>query len=148
MTATDWTFGGTWPHEPKWFDTPNGRMHYVDEGPRGGRPVVMVHGNPTWGYLYRHFVGPWSRPAIGPSSSITWGSGAPTSPRTPNCTATNPAPSERLWLDTFPDAEVLRIPDASHFVQEDAHGVVVPELIELVGRRSNTRLRNDSQAGP
>ena len=33
-------------------------MHYVDEGPRNGRPVVMVHGNPTWGYLYRHFIPP------------------------------------------------------------------------------------------
>jgi pimeloyl-ACP methyl ester carboxylesterase len=52
----DWTFEGTWPYEPKWFDSPDGRMHYVDEGPREGRPVVMVHGNPTWGYLYRNFI--------------------------------------------------------------------------------------------
>jgi pimeloyl-ACP methyl ester carboxylesterase len=55
---TDWTFGGLWPFEPRWFDTPDGRMHYVDEGPRDGRPVVLVHGNPTWGFLYRNFVGP------------------------------------------------------------------------------------------
>jgi haloalkane dehalogenase len=54
--VTDWTFDGTWPFEPKWFDSPDGRMHYMDEGPRDGRPVVMVHGNPTWGYLYRNFV--------------------------------------------------------------------------------------------
>jgi pimeloyl-ACP methyl ester carboxylesterase len=52
----DWTFDGTWPYEPKWFDSADGRMHYVDEGPREGRPVVMVHGNPTWGYLYRNFI--------------------------------------------------------------------------------------------
>ncbi|MGB5812703.1 MAG: alpha/beta fold hydrolase, partial [Polyangiales bacterium] len=56
MEATDWTFGGTWPFEPRWFDSPDGRMHYVDEGPRDGKPVVMVHGNPTWGYLYRNFI--------------------------------------------------------------------------------------------
>jgi haloalkane dehalogenase len=56
--ALDWTFGGLWPYEPRWFDTPDGRLHYVDEGPRGGRPVVLVHGNPTWGFLYRNFVGP------------------------------------------------------------------------------------------
>lgn len=43
----DWTFDGTWPYEPKWFDSPDGRMHYVGEGPPEGRPVVMVHGNPT-----------------------------------------------------------------------------------------------------
>jgi pimeloyl-ACP methyl ester carboxylesterase len=58
MAAIDWTFEGTWPYEPKWFDSDDGRMHYVDEGPRDGRPVVMVHGNPTWGYLYRNFIPP------------------------------------------------------------------------------------------
>jgi haloalkane dehalogenase len=31
-------------------------MHYVDEGPRDGEPVVMVHGQPTWGYVYRNFI--------------------------------------------------------------------------------------------
>ncbi len=54
--ADDWSFGGTWPYEPKWFDTPDGRMHYVDEGPADGKPVVLAHGNPTWGYLYRNFI--------------------------------------------------------------------------------------------
>jgi haloalkane dehalogenase len=54
--TTDWTFDGTWPFEPKWFESANGRMHYVDEGPRDGRPVVLVHGNPTWAYLYRNFI--------------------------------------------------------------------------------------------
>jgi pimeloyl-ACP methyl ester carboxylesterase len=58
MSNVDWTFDGTWPYEPHWFDTPEGRMHYIDEGPREGRPVVCVHGNPTWGYLYRNFVPP------------------------------------------------------------------------------------------
>jgi alpha/beta hydrolase fold len=56
--TTDWTFGGLWPFEPRWFETSDGRMHYVDEGPRDGRPVVLVHGNPTWGFLYRNFIGP------------------------------------------------------------------------------------------
>lgn len=56
--AIDWTFNGTWPYEPRWLDSADGRMHYVDEGPRDGKPVVMVHGNPTWGYLYRNFIGP------------------------------------------------------------------------------------------
>jgi pimeloyl-ACP methyl ester carboxylesterase len=55
-SVADWTFEGTWPYEPRWFDSPDGRLHYVDEGPRDGRPVVMVHGNPTWGYLYRNFI--------------------------------------------------------------------------------------------
>jgi haloalkane dehalogenase len=57
-SVADRTFEGTWPYDPQWFDTPDGRMHYVDEGPRAGRPVVLVHGNPTWGYLYRNFIPP------------------------------------------------------------------------------------------
>jgi pimeloyl-ACP methyl ester carboxylesterase len=54
----DWSFGGLWPYEPRWFQSADGRMHYIDEGPREGRPVVLLHGNPTWGFLYRNFVGP------------------------------------------------------------------------------------------
>lgn len=32
------------------------RMHYLDEGPADARPVVMVHGNPTWSFYYRNVV--------------------------------------------------------------------------------------------
>ncbi len=32
------------------------RMHYVDEGPRNGRVVVMIHGNPTWSYMWRKLI--------------------------------------------------------------------------------------------
>lgn len=34
------------------------RMHYIDEGPRDGPVVLMLHGNPSWSYLYRHMIGP------------------------------------------------------------------------------------------
>jgi haloalkane dehalogenase len=34
------------------------RMHYVDEGPRGGTPIVCFHGEPTWAYLYRKMIPP------------------------------------------------------------------------------------------
>ena len=30
------------------------RLHYVDEGPKDGPVVLLVHGNPTWSYLWRH----------------------------------------------------------------------------------------------
>ena len=32
------------------------RMHYVDEGPKDGPLVVMVHGNPTWSYMWRKLI--------------------------------------------------------------------------------------------
>jgi haloalkane dehalogenase len=37
------------------------RMHYVDEGPRRAPAVLMMHGEPSWSYLYRHFIPPISR---------------------------------------------------------------------------------------
>ena len=37
----------------------NGRtMAFVDDGPRDARPVLLLHGNPTWGFLYRDFMRP------------------------------------------------------------------------------------------
>jgi haloalkane dehalogenase len=32
------------------------RLHYVDEGPPGAPVVLMLHGEPSWSYLYRHMV--------------------------------------------------------------------------------------------
>ncbi len=32
------------------------RMHYVDEGPRDAKPILMLHGEPSWSYLYRHMI--------------------------------------------------------------------------------------------
>ncbi|MFA6124328.1 MAG: haloalkane dehalogenase [Sphingomonas sp.] len=32
------------------------RVHYVDEGPRDAAPVLLMHGEPSWSYLYRKFV--------------------------------------------------------------------------------------------
>lgn len=39
-------------------DTPPIRMHYLDEGPRDGRAIVLLHGEPTWSYLYRTMFPP------------------------------------------------------------------------------------------
>ncbi len=33
------------------------RMHYVDEGPRQGPVVLLLHGQPTWSYMYRRTIG-------------------------------------------------------------------------------------------
>ena len=43
-----------YPFEGRFLDLDGIRMHYLDEG--DGPPVVMVHGNPTWSYYYRHLV--------------------------------------------------------------------------------------------
>lgn len=43
-----------YPFPAHWFETNVGRLHYVDEG--SGRPVVFVHGNPTWSFMFRHQI--------------------------------------------------------------------------------------------
>lgn len=34
------------------------RLHYIDEGPADAAPILLMHGEPSWSYLYRNFVGP------------------------------------------------------------------------------------------
>lgn len=46
-----------YPFAPARFVTPRGAaLSYLDEGPRSDEAVVMVHGNPTWSFYYRHLV--------------------------------------------------------------------------------------------
>ncbi len=56
MIPADETFDGTWPYAPRFFDGAGFRMHYVDEPGDGPETFLCVHGEPTWGYLYRNFI--------------------------------------------------------------------------------------------
>ena len=60
MIAEDETFDGTWPFAPFFFGGCGFKQHYVIE-PGPGDPILLLHGEPTWGYLYRHFIPPLSR---------------------------------------------------------------------------------------
>ena len=46
------------PHYVELDDFEGGtlNMHYVDEGPQDGTPVVMIHGNPTWSFMWRKLI--------------------------------------------------------------------------------------------
>jgi haloalkane dehalogenase len=57
--AAEETFDGTFPFAPHFTTAPGFRMHYVDEG--SGEPIILIHGEPTWSYLYRNFIPPLSR---------------------------------------------------------------------------------------
>jgi len=46
--------GAIYPFDHHFFDSPMGAMHFVDEG--AGEPLLMLHGNPTWSFLYRRFI--------------------------------------------------------------------------------------------
>ena len=43
-----------YPFESKWFESTVGKVHYIDEG--SGRPILFLHGNPTWSFLYRGII--------------------------------------------------------------------------------------------
>lgn len=44
------------PHYVSVGDSEEMRLHYVDEGPRDGDVVIMMHGEPSWSFLYRHMI--------------------------------------------------------------------------------------------
>ena len=45
-----------YPFAPRYLDLGNLRLHYVDEGPRDGAPLLLLHGEPSWSYLYRKMI--------------------------------------------------------------------------------------------
>ena len=50
-----------YPFAPHYTDVPDGeggtlRIHHVETGPADGTPVLCMHGQPTWSYLYRHML--------------------------------------------------------------------------------------------
>lgn len=59
MTARAWLNRDLYPFEARHLDVEGGRMHYVDEG--DGAPIVLVHGTPTWSFLYRDLIRDLSR---------------------------------------------------------------------------------------
>lgn len=46
----------SYPFTPNYVEIDGMRMHYVDEGPRDGPVVLMLHGQPSWSYLYREMI--------------------------------------------------------------------------------------------
>ena len=52
------------PFEPRYLEVASGdasgpptlRMHYLDVGPADAAPVLLMHGEPTWAFLYRHMI--------------------------------------------------------------------------------------------
>ncbi len=61
VTAIE-TFDGSWPYKPRYSHAPGFAMHYIDEG-QGADTLLLLHGEPTWGYLFRTQIAAWSQSA-------------------------------------------------------------------------------------
>lgn len=48
------SFHNTWPYKAQYSTAPGFAMHYIDEGK--GETLLFLHGEPTWGYLFRHQI--------------------------------------------------------------------------------------------
>ena len=59
LLAFGWVDAREYPFRSRFFESGDGRIHYVDEG--RGEPIVLVHGTPTWSFLYRHLIAGFSR---------------------------------------------------------------------------------------
>ena len=69
------------PWEQKSLVVNGRRMSYIDEGPRDGKPVLLLSGNPTWGFLYRDFIGPLTKAGYRPIAPDWVGAGYSDHPR-------------------------------------------------------------------
>jgi haloalkane dehalogenase len=49
-----WLKHELYPFQDRWLDLDGNRVHYLDEG--RGPALLLLHGNPTWSFLYRHIV--------------------------------------------------------------------------------------------
>ena len=54
MTRPDWLPEHLYPFESRYLGIDGARVHYVDEGK--GPPLLLLHGNPTWSFLYRDVI--------------------------------------------------------------------------------------------
>jgi len=45
-----------WPYDPEYVEIDGLRQAYVDEGAPGGQVVLLLHGQPSWSYLYRKMI--------------------------------------------------------------------------------------------
>ena len=89
-------------YAPKYADVEGLRMAYVEAG--AGHPILLLHGEPTWGYLYRHMIPLLSRVGCAIAPDLI-GFGRSDKPAAANAYTYK---SHVRWLRTFVEALDLR----------------------------------------
>jgi haloalkane dehalogenase len=88
-------------------------MHYIDEGPRDGRIVLLMHGNPAWSYLVRDHVKPLVDAGYRVIAPDLIGFGKSDKPASRQYQT---YANQTLWVETFVDE--LGLCDATMFAQD------------------------------
>ena len=105
-------------YSPSYVEVDGLRVHYVDAGPPGGPVVLMLHGQPTWSYLYRKMIDPVAEAGFRVIAPDMIGMGRSDKPIDPN---THTIEQHVAWLLEF--IEVLGLRDIS-LVCQDWGGVM------------------------
>ncbi|OLC33390.1 MAG: hypothetical protein AUH81_14215 [Candidatus Rokubacteria bacterium 13_1_40CM_4_69_5] len=101
-----WVTEALFPYAPRYADVGGAHVHYIDEG--AGPALLLLHGNPTWSFLYRDNL-----PAL-----IVWGDGDFAFRE-----------SERQRFERiFPRHRTVILPGAGHYIQEEASGEIVEAI--------------------
>ncbi len=58
LRTPDERFGNLpdYPFKPNYIDIDGIRIHFVDDGPKDAEVVFLLHGEPSWSYLYRYMI--------------------------------------------------------------------------------------------
>lgn len=102
------------PYPPSYVDVDGGlRMAYVDEGPRDGPVVLLLHGEPSWSYLYRKMIPELTKAGLRVIAPDMIGMGRSDKPVQ---FADYSYLRHVAWVTRFVDA--LRLTDVTAFVQD------------------------------
>lgn len=122
------------PFRPRYVELADGlRVHYVDEGPRDAETVLLLHGQPTWSYVYRKVIDRLVAHGLRAVAPDLVGFGRSDKPL---ARTTHSVRGHVSWMTGFADATALR--DVTLVVQDWGGpiglGVLVerPELVRRV----------------
>jgi haloalkane dehalogenase len=117
------------PFAPRYADLPDGlRMHYVDEGPASAETVLLLHGQPTWSYLYRTMIERLAAQGVRAVAPDLVGFGRSDKPRERTAHSVH---GHVEWMAQFADA--LRLRDVTLFVQDWGGPIGLGVLAERPG---------------
>lgn len=101
------------PYTPKYVDVAGLRMAWIDEGPADGPTMLLLHGEPTWSYLYRRMIPPLVEAGYRCVAPDLIGFGRSDKPTDP---AVYTYANYIAWMTEFMDA--IELPVATLFAQD------------------------------